>query len=186
MSEETEKKGSLLPMFFVMGISILIASLWDQVPIIKNSIHAVLDPTFGVLLNLNIPYGLEIGMIIIVLIITLFTTLIQKYTTDQKALKDLKNEQKSVQEEMKLHKDNPQKVAELSRKQMEFIPRTFRLTSKPLMFTGVPLILFFRWFSDVFKTLGEPKFFGVMSWFIFYLILAMVLNAILRKVLKVM
>lgn len=182
MSETTEKKGSLKPMFFIMIVSVLIAALWDKIPVIKDSVHYVLDPTLGFLLNLNIYFG----MVAIVLFITIITTLIQKYATDQKALKELKDEQKAVQEEMKLHKDNPQKVAELSRKQMEFIPQTFRLTSRPLLLTGVPLILFFRWFGDKFMALGEPKFFGFMSWFIFYLIIAMVFSAILRKVFKVL
>lgn len=180
MTDE-EKKGSLKPMFFIMAFSILIAVLWDKIDLIKNSVHAVLDPTLGALINWNI-YA---GMIIIVLLITIITTLIQKYATDQNALKALKEEQKALQEEMKAHKDNPQKVAELSKKQMEFIPRTFKLTSRSLVLTGVPLILFFRWFSDLFKLLGEPKFFG-LSWFFFYLIIAMVFSAVLRKVFKVM
>lgn len=175
------KEGSFMPIVFIMVISLAIAFSWDKIPFIKNSVHAVLGPTAGVLLTWN----LTIGMIIIVLIINLITTFIQKYATDQDALRELKKEQKILQEEMKKYKDHPEKVAELSKKQLEFIPKTFKLTSRAVMFTGIPFILFFRWFADVFTTMGDPKFFGVLTWFWFYLIFTMIFSSILRKMLKV-
>jgi len=130
-------------------------------------------------------WNLIIGMLLVVFFITLITTLIQKYATDQKALKELKHEQKILQEEMKKYRDNPAKISELSKKQMEFIPRTFKLTSRTVLFTGIPFILFFRWFYDFFSAMGEPKFFGFLSWFWFYLIFTLIFSSILRKVLKV-
>ena len=175
------KEGSFMPIVFIMIISLAIAFSWDKIPFIKNSVHAVLGPTAGALLTWN----LTIGMIIIVLIINLITTFIQKYATDQEALRELKKEQKILQEEMKKYKDHPEKVAELSKKQLEFIPKTFKLTSRAVMFTGIPFILFFRWFADVFTTMGDPKFFGVLTWFWFYLIFTMIFSSILRKMLKV-
>ena len=183
MSEELEKskQGSYAPIFIVMTFSMLIYAFWDKVPFIKDFIHSTLDPSIGILLTWNI----TIGMMIIVFLITLTTTLIQKYTTDQKQLKELREEQKILQEEMKKFQNNPEKVAELSKKQMEFIPRTFKLTSRSILFTGVPFILFFRWFNDFFITLGEPKFFGFLSWFWFYFIFAMIFSSLLRKWMKV-
>jgi uncharacterized membrane protein (DUF106 family) len=126
-----------------------------------------------------------LGMLLVIFIITLITTIIQKYATDQKALKELKQEQKILQEEMKKYKDNPAKVSELSKKQLEFIPRTFKLTSRTVLFTGIPFILFFRWFYDFFASIGSPLFFGFLSWFWFYLIFTMIFSSILRKMLKV-
>ena len=75
-------------------------------------------------------------------------TIIQKYATDQKILREMKEEQKILQEEMKKYKNHPEKVAELSRKQLEFIPKTMKLTMRPIVYTAIPLILFFRWFMD--------------------------------------
>jgi uncharacterized membrane protein (DUF106 family) len=175
------KQGSFLPIIFVTIISLAIAFLWDKILFIKNAIHTVLDPSAGALLVWN----LTIGMLIVVFIITLITTLIQKYATDQKALKELKQEQKILQEEMKKYKDNPAKISELSKKQLEFIPRTFKLTSRSVLFTGIPFIFFFRWFYDFFTSIGEPKFFGFLSWFWFYLIFTMIFSSILRKMMKV-
>jgi len=175
------KQGSFFPIIFVTIISLAMAVFWDKFPFIKNAIHTVLDPSAGALLKLH----LTLGMLVVVFVITLITTLIQKYATDQKALKELKQEQKILQEEMKKYRDNPAKISELSKKQLEFIPRTFKLTSRSVLFTGIPFILFFRWFYDFFAAMGEPKFFGFLSWFWFYLIFTMIFSGILRKYMKV-
>lgn len=177
------KEGSWMPMIIVMGVSLFIAFAWDKgsFVFIKNSVHAVLNPSAGALLGLD----KTIGMLVIVLCIGLLTTFIQKYATDQAALRELKKEQKILQEEMKKYKDHPEKVAELSKKQLQFIPKTFKLTSRGIMFTGVPFILFFRWFTDYFASFPDFKFFGFLSWFWFYLIFTMIFSTILRKALKV-
>ena len=176
------KEGSFKPLVFVMIASMAIALFWDKIPFIKDSVHAVLDPSAGALLNFNATFG----MIIIIGIISIFTTLVQKYATDQKALKELRKEQKILQAEMKKYKENPAKVAELSKQQFAFLPKTFKLTSRAMMFTGVPFILFFRWFNDFFSAFEvEPVFLGFLSWFWFYLIFTMVFSTIFRKVFKV-
>lgn len=175
------KEGSFKPIIFIMIVSMAIAIFWDKFSFIKDGVHAVLDPSAGSLLNWN----LTIGMLIIVLLISLITILVQKYCTDQKALKELRKEQKILQEEMKKYKEHPEKMAELSKKQLEFVPKTFKLTSRAIMFTGIPFILFFRWFHDFFTLIGDPKFFGFLSWFWFYLIATMIFSSIFRKLLKV-
>jgi len=113
-------------------------------------------------------------------------TLAQKYATDQVALKELKKEQKAIQKQMKEFKEHPEKLMELQKKQMKLFPKQMKLSMRAIAFTGVPLILFFRWFQDFFTTLGDVKFFGIIgSWFLFYLIIAMVFGSILRKYMKV-
>jgi len=175
------KKGSYWPIIVMMFASYLLFAFWEKFPFLKNGIHSILDPSIGVLLQWN----LTVGMLIVVFLITVITTLVQKYTTDQKALKELREEQRLLQEEMKKFQDNPEKIAELSKKQMEFIPKTFKLTSRSILYTGLPFILFFRWFNDFFTTMGNPKFFGFMTWFWFYFITTMVFSSILRKWWKV-
>jgi len=170
-----------MPIIFVMIASLMIAFLWDKFIFIKDFVHIILDPSAGWLLNWN----LIIGMTLIVFLISLFSTLVQKFATDQKTLRELKNEQKEMQEEMKKYNKQPEKMAELSRKQMDFFKRNFKLNSRPIIFTGIPFILFFRWFQDFFGILGNPKFFGFMDWLIFYLLFSIVFSSILRKALKV-
>jgi len=177
-----KKEGSFKLIGFVMIISLLIAFLWDQLFWLKDSIHAILNPTAGFLLSWN----LTLGMLVIVFIISLGTTLIQKYATDQKALRELKKEQKLIQEEMKKYKDHPEKIMALQKKQLQFIPKTMKLSTRAMAYTGVPFILFFRWFDDYFTALatstGEPvRFLGFMGWFIFYLVTTLIISAILKK-----
>jgi uncharacterized membrane protein (DUF106 family) len=152
------KEGSFKPIFFVMLASLVIAFFWDKISVIKNTAHAILDPTAGALLNWNVTYG----MILIIFIISVFITLLQKYATDQETLRELKKEQKILQQEMKKYKEHPEKLIELQKKQFEFIPKTMKLSMRPIMFTGIPLILFFRWFMDFFELIGNPKIFLIL------------------------
>lgn len=179
------KEGSFKPIIFIMIASMAIALFWDKIPFIKNSVHAVFNPTVGALLTLDIPYGLEIGMVLIVLVISLFTTLVQKYATDQKALKELRKEQKLLQKKSKEFKDHPEKMMEIQKEIMPLTMKTMKLSMRSILFTGIPFILFFRWFNDFFATLGNPKFFGFITWFWFYLIFVMIFSTILRKIMKV-
>jgi uncharacterized membrane protein (DUF106 family) len=174
-------EGSFKPIIIIMAISLLIASLWDKMPWIKNAVHTVLDPSAGSLLNWN----LTIGMLIIVFILTLLTTFVQKYATDQETLKEIKKEQKEIQKQMKEFKDHPEKMMHLQKKQMEMFPKQMKLSMRGVAYTGVPFILLFRWFYDFFATIGNPKFFGFLGWIWFYLIFAMIFSSILRKWLDV-
>jgi len=178
---ESKGEGSFKPIFFVMLASLAIAFFWDKLPLIKDSVHAVLNPSAGALLNWNLTWG----MLIIVFTIGLITTIIQKYATDQKTLRELKKEQKILQEEMKKYKEHPEKLMELQKKQFEFLPKTMKLSMRAMIYTGVPFILFFRWFMDFFTAIPDFRFFGFFTWFWFYLIFTMVFSSIFRKYLKV-
>jgi len=167
--------------WIVLLVSMIIASAWDKYSWIKNSIHFILDPTAGTLLN----WELTIGMILIVFILSLIITIVQKYTTDQKALKELKEEQKKLQEEMKAAKNDPQKMTEINKKNMELFPRQFKLGMGSIAYTAIPFVLFFRWFSDYFVSIGSPKFFGFLGWFWFYFIFSLIFSMILKKYMKV-
>ncbi len=179
------KRGSFKLIMVVMIFSLLIAAFWNQLPWLSGSIHAILNPTAGFLLNWNLTWG----MLIIVLIISFLTTLVQKYATDQKALKELKKEQKILKEEMNRVKDHPEKYLALQKKQMAEMPETFKktmsLSSRAMVYTAVPFILFFRWFNDYFLANGSPVFLGFMSWFWFYLLTTLIFSSILKKYMDV-
>ncbi len=175
-----DKKGSFGLIFLVMFISILIAAFWNSLPIIKNSVNAVLNPTAGALLGLNLTFG----MTILVLLLSIFTTLIQKYATDQKTLREMKEEQKKLQEDLKKLEVGSKEHTELSMKSMKFIGPMFKLSMRPIIYTAIPFILFFRWFTDYFS-LVNFRFLGFLSWFWFYLLGSIFFSSILRKFLKV-
>lgn len=164
-------------LFIVMLVGLVFSFLYPRVPILKEGIHYVLDPTAGALLD----YNATLGMLVIVAFISLCLTLIQKFTTDQDSLRQLKKEQKILQDEMKLYKEHPEKLMALQKKQFEFLPRTMDLTTAPLIYTAIPILLFFRWFFEYF-TAHPTIFFGFMSWFWAYLVLSIIFSIIYRKI----
>ena len=174
-------EGSFRPIIIVMVISLVIAGFWDKMPAISKAVHFLFDPTAGALLNWN----LIVGMLIIVFVLTLITTLVQKYATDQETLKEIKKEQKEIQKQMKEFKDHPEKLKDLQKKQFAMFPKQMKLSMRGIAYTGIPFILLFRWFYDYFAIIGNPKFFGFLGWIWFYLIFAMIFSSIMRKKLDV-
>lgn len=170
----------LVIMMVVMVVSMIIALLWNQIPVISTNVHKALDPTFGWVLKINLAWG----FVFIVFIITLLITLVQKYTTDQEALKQIREDGKKAQEEMKQYRDDPKKMMEIQKKQLENMPKSFDLTMKPLIYTAIPIILLFRWFAD-YKPLITYKFLGFLGWIWAYLIISLIMSLIIRKILKV-
>lgn len=166
-------------LFLVMLLTTAVAFLWNGLPIVKNAVHAILDPAVGPLLA----WQAAVGLIIITALITLITTIIQKYTTDQKTLKELKEEQKLLNEEMKKYKDHPEKLMELQKKSFEIVGKTMPITMRPLLYTAIPFVLFFRWFSDYF--IANPVKIIGLSWFWAYLIFSIIFSTIFRKLMKV-
>jgi len=165
--------------FIVMIASLAIANFWNKVPIISDSVHLVLDPSAGALLNWNATLGLFIFSAALALILTL----IQKYTTDQETLRELKKEQKMLQEQMKEFKEHPEKIMELQKKQFAIFPKTMGITMRPIIYTSIPMILFFRWFYDYFADF-PTKILG-MHWLLAYFIFSMILTSVFRKVFDV-
>lgn len=168
-------KKNLLWFFLIMGISLYIAYNWESLNLIRNAVGSVLDPSLGGLLNWNI----YIGFIIIIAFISLVLTLSQKFLSDQAKLKELKEEQKYLQGEIKKYKDNPEKLMEFQRKQLEIVPKTFDLTLKPAIYTSIPIILLFRWFAGHL----QPVFGG--WWVLYFIIGSVVFSGVFRKLFKV-
>src|SRR3989344_815419 len=176
---------SMHKFFFVMSIlmivSLIIAVMWDSLRLVKDSVHSALDPSAGALLNWNTTWG----MLIIILILSIITTLLQKYTTDQATLRELRKQQKEIQKEIKKHRDNPQKVMELQRSSLPASMKMMQLSMRSAFYTIIPFILLFRWFLDYFATIPDFRFFGFISWFWFYLIFAIIFGSIQRKMFNV-
>lgn len=179
--DEEGKQGSFKGIFIVMLITLLIAFFWERISWIRDGAHSILDPSAGVLLNWNLTFGMSI----IIILITLIMTLIQKYATDQATLREMKEEQKKMHGDLKKLTPGSKEHTELSMKTMKFMGPMFKLSMRPIIYTSIPLILFFRWFMDFFNTMGNPKFFGFLSWFWFYLLGSIIFSSILRKIFKV-
>jgi len=178
---EDKGEGSFVPIFLVMLASLIIAFYWEKIDFIKNLVHSVLDPTAGALLNWN----LTLGMLVIVFVIGLITTLVQKYATDQKTLREMKAEQKKLQRDLKKLERGSKEYQEMTMKSLSFMGPMMKLSMRAMVFTGIPFILFFRWFWDFFNAIPDFKFLGFLSWFWFYLIFTIIFSSIFRKVFDV-
>ena len=105
----------------------------------------LLDPLFNPLLKM--PPALAI--LLISFIITLIITLVYKFTTDQRKMKQLKGEMKEYQKKIKtLSKEAPEKAMsiqqEAMKKNMSYMKNSFKST----LYTLIPIIIIFGWLNS--------------------------------------
>lgn len=135
--------------------------------------------------NLLVSYPIT-GLALVSIIVTLASTLIYKYATDQDVMKSLKEETKMLSAEAKKAKDDPKKMIELNKRVMEKNMDYMKHSFKPMIITMVPFGLFFIWLSKIYTNIGPiiPSI-SWLSWFWIYIIFSIALSIILRKILKV-
>src|SRR3989344_1791978 len=71
------------------------------------------------------------GILVISIVLSLATTLIYKYVTDQSLMKQIREDMKKYQAQMKEHKDDPHKVAELQKQMMPLNSKLMMQSMKP-------------------------------------------------------
>lgn len=80
-------------------------------------------------------------------VITILMTLAYKWMTDQKKMKEMKDEMKKYNDQMKLNKKDPARVMELQKKAMQVNMKYFTSSMKPTLITFIPLLLVFGWLN---------------------------------------
>jgi uncharacterized membrane protein (DUF106 family) len=88
-----------------------------------------------------------LSIAIIAFIITIIITLIHKFTTDQKKMREIKDEMKGHQEEMKKYKNDPKKMMDINKKAMEKNMEFMKHSLKSMLFSFLPIILIFGWLN---------------------------------------
>lgn len=119
------------------------------------------------------------------ILVALVTTIINYFMLDKEKLHSLKARQKELQEEMKKHKDNPQKVMELNKEIISQTGEMMKHSMKPIFITFIPIILLFKFLKDSYAPtdLAEIKFlFPIWVWW--YILAGIVSNFIFRKLFK--
>lgn len=140
-----------------------------------------LDPVLNPLMSIPSPYNI----LLLSLLITLVTTLAYKFFTNQKLMKDVKEEMACLQKEIKTIKDNKERVMELQKQVMEKNMKYLGQSLKPTLITFIPLILIFAWLQQYYSVLGNPKVLFGLSWIWVYIIFSILFSLGLRKVLKI-
>lgn len=121
----------------------------------------------------------HLGLIGVSIFVTLVSTLIHKYLTDQEHLHNQKKRQKELQKELRNIKDNPKKMGELNAEMMKITGNMFKHSMKPMMITLIPFLVLFVWLRGVYTPLMGTK------WIWYYIGYSMVSSIILRKIFKV-
>ncbi len=113
---------------------------------------AILNPIFNPMTSMKPSLAIALFSIMI----TLITTLIYKYTTPQKLLKELRDEMNSLQKRMReLQKDmqNPKSQKEAMKLQSKILllsGKQFKHSMRSTLITLLPLLLIFGWMSTHF------------------------------------
>ncbi len=109
-------------------------------------LNPILNPIFGPLLELPSFWAISI----IAFLITLLTTLIYKFTTDQDLMKRLKQDQTDMKKKMKEVKHDPEKVQAHQKEMMQKSMELMKHSMKPMLYTFIPVIVLFGWLSANF------------------------------------
>ncbi|MBI4095451.1 MAG: DUF106 domain-containing protein [DPANN group archaeon] len=128
-------------------------------------------------------------LILLVAVALSFTSmLVTKYFTDQAMMRQVRDDVKKYQEQIKASKDNPQKALELQNKIMalnsKLLPQSFR----PMIITIIPFLIIFNLLYKVFNnSIVIPLSFwpGHLGFVGTYIIFSLVFTTIFKKLLKV-
>jgi uncharacterized membrane protein (DUF106 family) len=123
----------------------------------------------------------KVSIVIVSLIVSLISTIVTKYTTDQAMLKSIKLRQKEIQKEMKEKKysQTDKRFMELQSELLGLTGKMFKNSFKPLIITMVPFLLLFYWLRNVFVPLMGN------SWLWYYIIPSILVSSLWRKIFKI-
>ncbi len=85
------------------------------------------------------------ALLIMSFLISLVIVVIYKWTTDQKLMKDLKDETKAFQKQMKELKAHPEEMMKVQKKAMQTNMKYMTHSMRPTLITFIPIILIFGW-----------------------------------------
>ncbi|MEM3373760.1 MAG: EMC3/TMCO1 family protein [Candidatus Woesearchaeota archaeon] len=96
------------------------------------------------LLNIN-P---ALSILFISFILSLIITLVNKFLTNQKLMKEIREEQIKLQKEIRTEKNNPKKLSKINTRLMEINFKYMNESMKATLFTLIPFWLVFAWLNS--------------------------------------
>ena len=123
----------------------------------------------------------RVSIIVFALLISFLISLVNYFFLDKERMKEIKEKQKKVQEQIKEHQKagNHQKALELQKELFAFMPEMMKHSMKPMLITFVPIIILFSIVRGLYAETSIAS-----SWFWYYLVAAMVGSILFRKILK--
>lgn len=104
--------------------------------------NQILDPLLHPLLDATGPFW---TLFSVSLFVSLLTTLVYKFTTDQTRLKQLKADMRRYQKKLSANKNNPEKALKIQKDMMKLNGELMRQSLKSTLYTFLPILLFFGW-----------------------------------------
>jgi len=135
-----------------------------------------------------------IGILLISVILSIVTTLVYKYATDQPLIKQCREDIKKYQGQMKECKSDAAKAMEIQKQMMPLNSKMMMQQMKPMLITIIPFLAIFWLLGTWYNTLVViPLSFHFplsrlptgIGWIGTYIIFSMVFTTLFRKVLKV-
>jgi uncharacterized membrane protein (DUF106 family) len=120
-----------------------------------------------------------ISILIFSSLISLLITIVNFFMLDKDRLREIKKRQKELQGEIKEHQKNgnQDKVMELNKELMGYIPETFKHSMKPMIITLIPILLLFAYIRGLYAETAIAS-----TWFWWYLGGAIGSSIIFRKI----
>lgn len=124
---------------------------------------SLLDPIFMPLLKLSVLWA----VFIISLIVSLIIIVVYKYTTNQDLMKQLKEEMKAFQKEVKELKAHPEKAMQVQKEAMKVNMKYMGHSMRSTLYTFIPIILIFGWMNAniAFEPIYPDQEFSVTAFF---------------------
>lgn len=136
-----------------------------------------------------------ISIMLFSLVITVISTLSQKYFTNQIKMKEVRTRSKEIQDKMKLHRNDIKKVNELNEELMKLSTESMKESFKLMFITLIPFLIIFKLLRDLYMNaeVGDIIYWGAnvpmfgqgAGWLLSYIIFSIIFSMILRKFLKV-
>jgi len=107
-----------------------------------NLLDTIFNPWLGLALNLPSFWAI----LIISAFITILVTVVYKYTTNQREMKQIKDDLKKYQKEMRETKDT-KKLMEIQKKALDLNMKYMTSSFKSTLYTFIPIIIIFAWLN---------------------------------------
>ncbi len=149
---------------------------------IENGIHVGMTFLFGWAIFIS-PY---FAILLVTIVLTLISTAVYKYTSDQVRLKSIKEEMDNLKKKMKEAKGDMAKVTALNKQMTTLSLETMKhsiFNFKYMLITLIPLGLAFNWLRTTFSPMNIWG--STWGWFWVYMIFSLVISQVIRKLLKV-
>lgn len=119
------------------------------------------------------------SILIVSAIITLISTLVTGWLTDQEHLKSLKAKQKELNKKLKTCKPGEKLFQEIQSEILQISGTMMKAQFKPMMVTIVPFLILFAWLKQIY----DPVFDG-SGWVVWYIIGSILFSSVYRKLFK--